>query len=137
MATFQPAIGDPFLTARQQPNLTRFLHHLKFESGYFYPISYGRAHTVRSSGTTLAVQSFGLLERNDEELLEQAAASVGGKKEERGKMRTAVLMERVKQVVSVIAQIAISRRVKRYQLALKGGYPLSWSMEIEHISSIS
>lgn len=50
--------------------------------------------------TTLAVESFGPLGRNDEELLKQVATRVVGGEGGRGKTREGVLVERLRQVIS-------------------------------------
>lgn len=67
--------------------------------------------------TTLAVESFGRLERNGEELLENKVNTEVGRKEGEGKTRKGVLMECTNQVMSLKAYVAISRWVRRYRLA--------------------
>lgn len=57
--------------------------------------------------TTLTVEEFGRLGRNGEDLLEQEATSMVGRKDG-GKTRKGMLTERIKQVILVTAQVAIS-----------------------------
>lgn len=57
-------------------------------------------------------------------------------------------MERIKQVISVIVQVAISRRVRWYRLTLRGrqertmvanhgGYSPSWDMRVENNDTVN
>lgn len=98
--------------------------------------------------TTLAVESFGRLGRNGEEILEQLATSVVRGEEGAGKMRKGVSMECIKQVISVIVQVAISgtgatvptrsdRKAGREDSGrLWGGYSPTWSMGVEDRSHV-
>lgn len=70
--------------------------------------------------TTLAVQSFGRFGRNNAELLEKMATSVVFREEGGENTRKGVLMECIEQVISTTVQVAISRRVRRNRLALRG-----------------
>lgn len=74
-------------------------------------VSFGE-HTIKLN--TLAVESFGRLGWNCEELLEQVTTSVVVGEEGVGKRRKGVLMELIEQVISITAQVAIFTRVRGY-----------------------
>ena len=68
---------------------------------------------------TLAVESFGRLGKEGSDLIDQMAASIVGGTDGSSLARKGVCKERLFQIISVTTQVAISRRVHRYQLALR------------------
>ena len=68
---------------------------------------------------TLAVESFGRLGKEGSELIDQLAASVVGGTDGGSLSRKGVWKEYLFQIISVTTQVAISRRVHRYKLALR------------------
>ena len=68
---------------------------------------------------TLAVESFGRLDKEGSDLIDQVAASVVGGMDGSSLAREGVCKERLPQIISVTTQVAISRRVHRYKLALR------------------
>ena len=88
---------------------------------------------------TLAVESFGRLGKEDSDLIDQVAASIVGGTDASSLARKGVCKKRLFQIISVTTQVAISRRVHRYRLALRdrqaargreekagGPRPLAW-----------
>ena len=69
---------------------------------------------------TLAVESFGRLGREGSEFIDQLATSVVGGRDGRAIAKKGICKERLLQIFSVTSQVAISRRVHRYKLALRG-----------------
>ena len=69
--------------------------------------------------STLAVESFGRLGKKGSDLIDQMAASIVGYTDVSSLARKGVCKERLVQIISVTTQVAISRRVHRYQLALR------------------
>ena len=69
---------------------------------------------------TLAVESFGRLGKEGSDLIDQVAASIVGGTDGSSLARKGVCKERLFQIISVTTQVAISRRVHRYKLALRG-----------------
>ena len=69
---------------------------------------------------TLAVESFGRLGKEGRDLIDQVAASIFGGTDGASLARKGVCKERLLQIISVTTQVAISRRVHRYKLAIKG-----------------
>ena len=71
--------------------------------------------------TTLAVESFGRLGGEGYEFINELATHAAGGRDGGNMARKGVLKERLLlQVVSVATQVAISRRVQRYKLSLRG-----------------
>ena len=68
---------------------------------------------------TLAVESFGRLGMEGSELIDQLAASIVGGTDGGSLSRKGVCKEHLFQIISVTTQVAISRRVHRYKLALR------------------
>ena len=68
---------------------------------------------------TLAVESFGRLGKDDIELVDQLAASIVEGTEGGSLSRKGVCKEHLFQIISVTAQVTISRGVHRYELALR------------------
>ena len=68
---------------------------------------------------TLAVKSFGRLGKEGSDLIDQMAASIVGGTDGSSLGRKGVCKERLFRIISVTTQVAISRRVHRYQLALR------------------
>ena len=68
---------------------------------------------------TLAVESFGRLRKQGSDLIDQMAAIIVGGTDGSSLARKGVCKERLFQIVSVTTQVAISRRVHRYQLSLR------------------
>ena len=68
---------------------------------------------------TLAVESFGRLGKEGSDLIDQMAASIVEGTDGSSLARKGVCKERLFQIISVTTQVAISRRVHRYQLALR------------------
>ena len=68
---------------------------------------------------TLVVNSFGRLGKEGSDLIDQMAASIVGATDGLSLARKGVCKERLFQTISVTTQVAISRRVHRYQLALR------------------
>ena len=68
---------------------------------------------------TFAVESFGRLGKEGSDLIGQVAASIVGKTDGSSLPRKSVCKERLLQIISVTTQVAISRRVHRYKLALR------------------
>ena len=68
---------------------------------------------------TLAVESFGRLGREGSEFIDQLAKSVAGGRDGGAMAKKGICKERLLQIVSVTSQVAISRRVHRYKLALR------------------
>ena len=67
---------------------------------------------------TLAVESFARLGKEGSELIDQLAASIVGGTDGGSLSRKGVCKEHLFQIISVTTQVAISRRVHRYKLAL-------------------
>ena len=70
--------------------------------------------------TTLAVESFGRLGEEGYEFVDELATHAAGGRDGRSMAQKGVYKERLLQVISVATQVAISRRVQRYKLALRG-----------------
>ena len=70
--------------------------------------------------TTLAVESFGRLGEEGCEFIDELATHAAGGRDGGSMARKGVFKERLLQVISVATQVAISRRVQRYKLALRG-----------------
>ena len=70
--------------------------------------------------TTLAVESFGRLGEEGYEFIDELAAHAAGGRDGGSMALKGVLKERLLQVISVATQVAISRRVQRYKLSLRG-----------------
>ena len=68
---------------------------------------------------TLAVESFRRLGREGSKFIDQLATSVVGGRDGRAMAKKGICKERLLPVVSVTSQVAISRRVHRYKLALR------------------
>ena len=68
---------------------------------------------------TLAVESFGRLEKEGSDLIDQVAASIVGGSEGSSQTWNGIYKECLFQIISVTTQVAISRRVNRYILALR------------------
>ena len=68
---------------------------------------------------TLAVESFWRLGKEGSDLIDQMAASIVGGTDGSSLARKGVCKERFFRIISVATQVAISRRVHRYQLALR------------------
>ena len=68
---------------------------------------------------TLAAESFGRLGKEGSDLIDQMAASIVGGTDGSSLGRKGVCKERLFRIISVTTQVAISRRVHRYQLALR------------------
>ena len=68
---------------------------------------------------TLAVESFGRLGREGSEFIGQLATSVVGARDGGAMAKKGICKERLLQIVSVTSQVAISRRVHGYKLALR------------------
>ena len=99
-----------------------------------------RSHTL----VTLAVESFGRLGREGSEFIDQLATSVVGGRDGGAMAKKGICKERLLQIVSVTSQVAISRRVYRYKLALRdrqatrgrreeegGLMPMAWGCHID------
>ena len=71
--------------------------------------------------TTFGVESFGRLGVEGSYYIDQLAATVVGGRDRRSMARKGVLKERLLQIVSVTTQVAISRRVSRFNLQLRDG----------------
>ena len=69
--------------------------------------------------TTLVVESFGHLGKEDSYLINHVAASIVGGTDGTSLARKSVGKKRFLQKISVTTQVAISRRVNRYKLALR------------------
>ena len=67
----------------------------------------------------LTVDSFGRLGKEDNDLIDQVAASITGGTDGSSLARKGACKERLFQIVSVTTQVAISRRLHRYRLALR------------------
>lgn len=93
---------------------------------------------------TLAVESFGRLGQEGSEFIDQLAASVVGGRDGGSQAKKGICKERLLQIISVTAQVAISRRVHRYKLAMRdrqaargrreeaGGLcPMAWGRHID------
>ena len=72
---------------------------------------------------TLAVESFGCLGKEGSDLIHQLAASIVGGMDGSCLARKGVSKERIFRIISVTTQVAISRRVNRYKLALRDRGP--------------
>ncbi|CAB1110064.1 unnamed protein product [Ectocarpus sp. CCAP 1310/34] len=70
--------------------------------------------------TTLAVESFGRLGEEGYEFIDELATHAVGGRDGGTMALKGVFKERLLQIVSVATQVAISRRVQRYKLALRG-----------------
>ena len=68
---------------------------------------------------TFAVECFGRLGKSAAELVDQLATHIVGGHEGGAMQMKGVVKERLLQVVSVTSQVAISRRVRTYELALR------------------
>eukprot|EP00904_Undaria_pinnatifida_P006009 jgi/Undpi1/2538/HiC_scaffold_13.g05917.m1 len=93
---------------------------------------------------TLAVESFERLGKEGGDLIDQVAASIVRGTDASSQARKGVCKERLFQIISVTTQVAISRRVHRYRLALRdrqaarrreeeaGGLrPLAWGGNVD------
>ena len=93
---------------------------------------------------TLAVESFGRLGREGSEVIDQLVTSVVGGRDGGAMAKKGICKERLLQIVSVTSQVAISRRVHRYKLALRdrqasrgereedeGLKPMAWGFHID------
>lgn len=69
---------------------------------------------------TLVVESFGRLGGEGYEFINDLATHAAGGRDGGNMARKGVMKERLLQVVSVATQVAISRRVQRYKLSLRG-----------------
>ena len=70
--------------------------------------------------TTLAVESFGRLGEEGNEFIDKLATHAAGGRDGGSMAQKGVFKERLLQVISVAIQVAISRRVQRYKLSLRG-----------------
>lgn len=70
--------------------------------------------------TTLAVESFGRLGEEGYDFINELATHAAGGRDGGNMARKGVFKDRLLQVVSVATQVAISRRVQRYKLSLRG-----------------
>ena len=70
--------------------------------------------------TTLAVESFGRLGEEGYEFIDELATHAAGGRDGGSMVLKGVFKERLLQVISVATQVAISRRVQRYKLSLRG-----------------
>ena len=70
--------------------------------------------------TTLAVESFGRLGEEGYEFIDELAAHAAGGRDGGSMALKGVFKERLLRVISVATQVAISRRVQRYKLSLRG-----------------
>ncbi|CAB1110491.1 unnamed protein product [Ectocarpus sp. CCAP 1310/34] len=70
--------------------------------------------------TSLAVESFGRLGEEGYEFIDELATHAVGGRDGGTMALKGVFKERLLQIVSVATQVAISRRVQRYKLALRG-----------------
>ena len=70
--------------------------------------------------TTLAVESFGRLGGEGYEFIDELATHAAGGRDGGSMAQKGVFKERLLQVISVATQVAISRRVQRYKLSLRG-----------------
>ena len=70
--------------------------------------------------TTLAVESFGRLGEEGYQFIDELATHTAGGRDGESMALKGVFKERLLQVISVATQVAISRRVQRYKLALRG-----------------
>ena len=68
---------------------------------------------------TLAVGSFGRLGREGSEFIDQLVTSVVGGRDGGAMAKKGICKQRFSEIVSVTSQVAISRRVHRYKLALR------------------
>ena len=68
---------------------------------------------------TTAVEIFGCLGRERSDFIDQLATSVIGVREGGGMAKKGICRDRFLQIVSVTSEVAISRRVHRYKLALR------------------
>ena len=68
---------------------------------------------------TLAMESVGRLGREGSELVDQLATSVVGGRDGGAMAKKGICKQRFSEIVSVTSQVAISRRVHRYKLALR------------------
>ena len=68
---------------------------------------------------TSAVESFGRLGKEGSDRIDQLAASIVGGTDGASLTRKGVCKKRLLQIISVTAQVVISRRVHRYKLALR------------------
>ena len=68
---------------------------------------------------THAVESFGRLGREGSEFIHQVATSVVRGRDDGAMVNKGICEECLSQIVSVTSQVAISRRVHRYKLALR------------------
>ena len=78
---------------------------------------------------TLAVESFGRLGEECSGLIDQVAASMVGGTDGSSLARKSVCKERLLQIISVTTQVAISRRVHRYKIALRDPQAARWRRE--------
>ncbi len=70
--------------------------------------------------TTFAVESFGRLGEEGYKFIDELATHAAGGRNGPNMCRRGIIKERILQVVSVATQVAISRRVHRYKLSLRG-----------------
>ena len=68
---------------------------------------------------TLAVESFGRLGKEGNDMIDQVAASIVGGTDASSRARKGVCKERLFTIISVATQVAISRRAHRCRLALR------------------
>ena len=90
------------------------------------------------------MESFGRIGKEGSELIHQLAASIVGGTDGGSSSRKCVCKEHLFQIISVTTQVAISRRVHRYQLALRdrqaargrreedgGLLPMAWGWHVD------
>ena len=70
--------------------------------------------------TTFAVESFCRLGEEGYEFIDELATHAAGGRDGGSMAQKGVFKERLLQVISVATQVAISRRVQRYKLSLRG-----------------
>ena len=66
------------------------------------------------------MESFGRFGEEGSKFIDQVAASAVGGRDDRSMGRKGLVKERLLQIVSVTTQVAISRRVSRFRLQLRG-----------------
>ena len=66
----------------------------------------------------ITVESFGVLGREESEFIDQLATSAIGGRNAVGMAKKGICKKRPVLIISVTSQVAISRRVHRYKLAL-------------------
>ena len=70
--------------------------------------------------TTLAVDSFGRLGEEGYKFIDELATHAAGVRDGGSMAKKGVFKERFLEIISVATQVAVSRRVQRYKLALRG-----------------